>query len=150
MLSSALFMAGGKKNDAWDTELESNAELLGAKALVCDVLRSLSFPAKQTGKKYRSSCLWCKQKQSKAVRLHFPQHSTMRIDIFHNYNETRATSEMNTAQRRVIEDCDYRECTSRPTLILQSTDFCLSKSNLWTGQNKAAVYRCFVLACLCF
>lgn len=93
MLSSALFMAGGKKNDAWDTKLESNAELFGAKLLSAMYWKVSAFLQGKLAKNTEALLVYGANKNSVRQLNYIFCLLQMQMDIFHNYNETRATSE---------------------------------------------------------
>lgn len=78
--------------------MESNAELFGAKALICNVfkIKVLAFLQGKLAKNTKALLVYGANKTRARQLSYISCILQMQIGIFHNYNETRATSEMST------------------------------------------------------
>lgn len=78
--------------------MESNAELFGAKALICNVfkIKVLAFLQDKLAKNTKALLVYGANKTKARQLSYISCILQMQIGIFHNYNETRATSEMST------------------------------------------------------
>lgn len=91
-------MAGGKKNDAWD-EILSWSQMqnsLVQKLLSAMYWEVLAFLQSKVAKRTEAFLVYGANKTRARQLGYISCMLRVLIDIFHNYNETTATSEMNT------------------------------------------------------